>query len=275
MWKKRLFEDTSKKNDGNCVCVCSYYYYFFKGRWLQNAWKLSPTTPLTPPTLRGMARVPNFRTPLLLFELNLILQAFVLWREHLEGAQGQGDSSVCVKADFCKFFVFLRPTEMGSWQQLSACHTMRPCLSVCLLFSTFGGAQVTQGPQLCTPAIFTSYAMPDASSVFCRCLSSLLLSHVFFNKSDAGGFRSTANFRTPQLCLPLELWQIILHALQASATHLPFCHPKALHFLHSTPPPLFFFFYPPYPFLKAWGFCFCWIHQHCRGNRQINQVQSL
>lgn len=132
MWKKRLFEDTSKKNDGNCVCVCSYYYYFFKGRWLQNAWKLSPTTPLTPPTLRGMARVPNFRTPLLLFELNLILQAFVLWREHLEGAQGQGDSSVCVKADFCKFFVFLRPTEMGSWQQLSACHTMRPCLSVCL-----------------------------------------------------------------------------------------------------------------------------------------------
>lgn len=130
MWKKRLFEDTSKKNDGNCVCVCSYYYYFFKGRWLQNAWKLSPTTPLTPPTLRGMARVPNFRTPLLLFELNLILQAFVLWREHLEGAQGQGDSSVCVKADFCKFFVFLRPTEMGSWQQLSACHTMRPCLSV-------------------------------------------------------------------------------------------------------------------------------------------------
>lgn len=148
---------------------------------------------------------PSFRTPLLLFELNLILQAFVLWREHLEGAQGQGDSSVCVKADFCKFFVFLRPTEMGSWQQLSACHTMRPCLSVCLLFSTFGGAQVTQGPQLCTPAIFTSYAMPDASSVFCRCLSSLLLSHVFFNKSDAGGFRSTANFRTPQLCLPLEL----------------------------------------------------------------------
>lgn len=123
---------------------------------------------------------PSFRTPLLLFELNLILQAFVLWREHLEGAQGQGDSSVCVKADFCKFFVFLRPTEMGSWQQLSACHTMRPCLSVCLLFSTFGGAQVTQGPQLCTPAIFTSYAMPDASSVFCRCLSSLLLSHVFF-----------------------------------------------------------------------------------------------
>lgn len=140
------------------------------------------------------------------------------------------------------------------WQQLSACHTMRPCLSVCLLFSTFGGAQVTQGPQLCTPAIFTSYAMPDASSVFCRCLSSLLLSHVFFNKSDAGGFRSTANFRTPQLCLPLELWQIILHALQASATHLPFCHPKALHFLHSTPP--FFFFTPPTLFWKLGGFVF-------------------
>lgn len=61
MWKKRLFEDTSKKNDGNCVCVCSYYYFFFKGRWLQNAWKLSPTTPLTPPTLRGMARVSGHR----------------------------------------------------------------------------------------------------------------------------------------------------------------------------------------------------------------------
>lgn len=159
------------------------------------------------------------------------------WLKHLEtvGARGQGDNCVCANTQFCEtqFFVFFHPTEWdrGSFTPVeSVTHHEAGQSPVQYIWKTRFQSHTTTlalhfwNIHLCKPDVFSIFSY-SSSSPGLGCVSLIRIQAMLrccYSKVED----STA-------LPPLEQWKIILHALQATATHLPFCQPKTMHFFHS------------------------------------------